>query len=63
MLVETPAENNGVDPAAAQLKLKVGRENAPPPAFGHFDIASCFTSSVAAGPPVFGQRMRPGLSA
>ncbi len=33
------AENNGVDTAAAQLKLKVGAIERAPLAFGHFDIA------------------------
>lgn len=56
------AENNGVDPAAAQLKLKVGAIERAPLAFGHFDIALLLTQRGRVGPPVFGQRMRPGLS-
>ena len=53
-----PAQDNGVDTAAAQLQLRVGAIEGAPLAFGHFDIAVAFTERDRIRPPVVRQGVR-----
>jgi len=55
------AQDNGVDAATAQLQLQIGAVKGAPLAFGDFDIAVAFAKRRRLRPPVFRQRVRPGL--